>query len=49
MQASLYRDCDALAYRPHNVGEERGAHNHIKKAKARQKGLEITFNPKGHK
>lgn len=46
---SLYQDYDALAYRPHNVGEERGAINHVKKAKARQKGLEITFNPKEHR
>lgn len=46
---SLYQDFDALAYRPHNVGEERGAINHIKKAKQKTKGLEIVFDPKRHK
>jgi hypothetical protein len=49
MQATLYQDYDALAYKPHNVGEERGAINHIKKAKQKTKGLEIVFDPKGHK
>lgn len=49
MNAALYRDYDALAYRPTSLGEQRGAINHIKKAKARQQGLEVTFNPKAHK
>lgn len=46
---TLYQDYDALAYKPHNLGEERGAINHIKKAKQKTKGLEIVFDPKGHK
>jgi hypothetical protein len=46
---SLYQDYDALAYNPHSVGEERGAINHIKKAKQKTKGLEVVFDPKRHK
>lgn len=49
MRTSLYQDCDALAYKPHALGEQRGAINHIKKAKARTKGLEVTFDPAGHR
>lgn len=49
LQSALYRDYDALAYKPRHLGEERGAANHIKKAKQRKKGLEVVFDPKGHK
>jgi hypothetical protein len=47
--ASLYRDFDALNYNPRKLGEERGAINHIKKVKQKAKGLEIVFDPKGHR
>jgi hypothetical protein len=46
---SLYREYDALAYNPKSVGDERGAINYVKKAKQRQKGVEIVFDPKAHK
>ncbi|KAF8070873.1 nol12 [Scenedesmus sp. PABB004] len=49
MKSSLYRDYDALAFNPRSVGEERGAINHVKKAKARQRGLEVVFDPKAHR
>lgn len=49
MRSSLYRDYDALAYNPKQVGDERGAINHVKKAKQRKKGVEIVFDPKAHK
>jgi hypothetical protein len=49
MKASIYREYDALAYNPKKLGEERGAINHIKKAKQKAKGLEIVFDPKGHR
>jgi len=47
--SSLYRDYDALAYNPRKLGEERGAINHIKKVKQKAKGLEVVFDPKGHR
>lgn len=49
MKSKLYQDYDALAYKPHSLGEERGAINHIKKTKQKTKGLEIVFDPKQHK
>jgi hypothetical protein len=49
LSSSLYRDYDALAYNPKSVGEQRGAVNHIKKAKQRKKGVEVVFDPKAHR
>ena len=45
----LFRDVDALAYRPNHTGDEGGAINHIRKEKRRAKGVEVTFDPAAHR
>lgn len=43
------REYDALALRTRVPGETAMAVNHVDKHRAKQKGLEIQFNPKEHK
>lgn len=40
---------DALAHNQAIPSHERERINHIAKAKARQRGTEVVFDPKGHK
>jgi len=40
---------DALAYNQDLPSHERERANHIAKAKARKRGTEVVFDPKGHK
>lgn len=40
---------DALAYNQSIPSHEKERINHIAKAKARQRGAEVVFDPQGHK
>ena len=43
------REYDALALRHRVPGDDVPAQNHVHKHKQKNKGLEVVFDPKGHK
>eukprot|EP00877_Chromochloris_zofingiensis_P002187 jgi/Chrzof1/1196/Cz01g44100.t1 len=49
MATRLFREVDALAYRPADTPSDRQPANYIAKAHKRNKGEEVVFDPKGHR